>query len=155
MFFDCVVISDLYLFQETVVLNPCFTFSKNLMLSFIDKVTTVWDMKFSASNHEISSVMLFWCSIKTQSFVHNKSSSTSQFIKGKSRDLQKLLSYLSGIVTSTFKDGTGGCADWSAFPGFPGCGGRSGVSPIIFVLYSNGLPSDALSLTSASTILSL
>ena len=39
-FADCVVISDLYLFQEIVLLNPCFIFSKNLILSFINKVTT-------------------------------------------------------------------------------------------------------------------
>ena len=37
----CVVISDLYLFQEIALLSPCFIFSKNLILSFIDKVTTV------------------------------------------------------------------------------------------------------------------
>ena len=29
----CVVISDRYLFQETVLLNPCLMFSKKLMLS--------------------------------------------------------------------------------------------------------------------------
>ena len=34
------VISDLYLFQEPVLLNPCFKFSKTLMLPFIDKVAT-------------------------------------------------------------------------------------------------------------------
>ena len=39
-FFCCVVISDLYLFQEFVLLNLCFMFSKNLILSVIDKVTT-------------------------------------------------------------------------------------------------------------------
>ena len=39
-FFRCVVISDLYLFQEFVLLNLCFMFSKNLILSVIDKVTT-------------------------------------------------------------------------------------------------------------------
>ena len=40
MLFGCIVISDLHLFQQMVLLNPCFTFSKNLTLSFIDKVTT-------------------------------------------------------------------------------------------------------------------
>ena len=35
MFFDCVFITDLHLFHETVLLNPCFKRSKNLMLSFI------------------------------------------------------------------------------------------------------------------------
>ena len=39
-FFACVVISVLYLFQEIVLLNPCFIFSNNLILSLIDKVTT-------------------------------------------------------------------------------------------------------------------
>ena len=40
LFFACVVISDLYLFQEINLLNACFIFSKNLILSLIDKVTT-------------------------------------------------------------------------------------------------------------------
>ena len=53
--------------------------------------------------------MLSWCSINTQFFVHDKSSSISQFISGKSRNLQRVLRYLSGIVTSAFKAGTGGC----------------------------------------------
>ena len=44
-FFGCVVISELYLFQEIVLLNPCFIFSKNLILSLIDKVTTgAWSL---------------------------------------------------------------------------------------------------------------
>ena len=38
--FGCVVISDLYFVQEIVLLNACFIFSKNLILSLIDKVTT-------------------------------------------------------------------------------------------------------------------
>ena len=39
-FFFFFVIWDLYLFQEIVLLNPCFIFSKNLILSVIDKVRT-------------------------------------------------------------------------------------------------------------------
>ena len=39
-FFGWVVISDLYLFQEIVLLNLCFIFSKKLILSLIYKVTT-------------------------------------------------------------------------------------------------------------------
>ena len=35
----CVVISDLYLFQDIALLNPYFKFSKNLMSLLIDKVT--------------------------------------------------------------------------------------------------------------------
>ena len=38
--FGCAVISDPYLFQEIVPLNPCFIFSKNFILSFIGKITT-------------------------------------------------------------------------------------------------------------------
>ena len=52
--------------------------------------------------------------INTQFLDHFKLNSTSQFIKDKSRDLQKLRRYLSGIVTSVFKGGIGGCS---------GCGG--------------------------------
>ena len=55
-----------------------------------------------------------------QSFAHNKSSSISQLIKGKSRDLQNLLRFLSEIVTSTYMVGTGsraGCKESSSFPG--------------------------------------
>ena len=44
-FFVCVVISDLYLLQEIVVLIPCFTFCKNLILSLIDNDN--WNIKFS------------------------------------------------------------------------------------------------------------
>ena len=66
------------------------------------------------------------------------SSSISQFINDRSRDLQKLLRYFSEIVTSTFQDGTG---SQFASPWFPGL---SGVFPIIFVLCSTDLPSEAL-----------
>ena len=38
--FGCVFILDLYLFHEIVLLNDCIIFSKNLILSLIDKVTT-------------------------------------------------------------------------------------------------------------------
>ena len=41
-----------------------------------------------------------------RSFVLDKSSSFSQLITGKSRNLQKLLKYLSGMATLTFKTGT-------------------------------------------------
>ena len=92
-------------------------------------------------------------------FSDDKSSSISQFINGKSRNIWKLLRYLSGIVTSRFKAGTAGCGDcdgWvpSGFCG--GCGGRSGICgvfPTIFILYSNGLPSEALLLTSSNSSL--
>ena len=38
----------------------------------------------------------------TQFFYHDKSSSIFQLLKGKSRDLQKLLKYFNGITTSAF-----------------------------------------------------
>ena len=44
--------------------------------------------------------------IKMLSFLHDKSSSASRFIKGKSRDLKTLLRYLSLTVTLTFKNDT-------------------------------------------------
>ena len=40
IFFSCVLISNANLFQGIVLLNPCFLYSKNVILSFIDKVTT-------------------------------------------------------------------------------------------------------------------
>ena len=92
-------------------------------------------------------VMLFWFSINAQSFVNDKASPTSQFSKGKSRDLQKLLRFLSGIVISKFKDDTSGCVGWLVSPSFPGCGGLGGLYgdfPTILVLWSNDLPSETL-----------
>ena len=70
-----------------------------------------------------------------QSSVHGKSSFTSQFIKAKSRDVQKLLRHLSGTVTFTFKNDADGCAGWSACPEFWSCGNLFGDSPTISVLY--------------------
>ena len=43
---------------------------------------------------------------KKTSLAYDKSSSTLQSIKVKSSDLQKLLGYLNGTVTSMFKNGT-------------------------------------------------
>ena len=77
---------------------------------------------------KFTTIMLLFCSINTQYFAHDKSSYISQFINSKSRDLQKLLRYLSGIVTSTFKIGTGGRFASLSIPGL------SGVFPTIFVL---------------------
>ena len=85
--------------------------------------------------------MLFLRSNNTHSFVHDKSSSTAQLIKGKLSDLQKLFKYLGGTVTSTFKVGTRGRAGRPASPSFPGYGG---LFPVIFVLYLNDLPSEEL-----------
>ena len=81
----------------------------------------------------------------TQSFVDNKSGSTSKLIKSKSRDLEKVLTYLSGIVTSVFKGGTDGCASLTCWdpPRFGGSCAGSGcltsVFPFVFVFYLNNL----------------
>ena len=80
-----------------------------------DKQTDSWNIKVSVSNHKIYTSV---CSINTQLFVHAKSSSISHFINGKSKNLQLWLRYLSGIVTSTFKVGTGGCVGQFASPSF-------------------------------------
>ena len=67
----------------------------------------------------------------------------------------KIAKIFSGIVTSTFKAGTGGCDDWFTSPRFLVCGSLSGISPIFFVLYSRYSLSKVLSLTSTSSISSL
>ena len=88
--------------------------------------------------------MLLWCSDNTQSFVHDESGSISQFINGKSRDLQKILRYLDGIANSTFKAGTGGCGGcgggggWDSFRfggGCCGCSGRGGISGVFPTIF--------------------
>ena len=137
LFFVYVVISNLYLFQEVVLLNPCLIFSKNLILPVIDKVTT-GTQSLASFIRNIAPVIIL-CSDNTQSSVQDKSSSISQSINGKSRDLQTLLQYLSGIVTSTFKTGTGSCGDsgghgdnggWDP-PRFGGaCGGLCGLCDV-------------------------
>ena len=100
-FFCCVFISDLYLFQDIVSWILASSFLKKNML-FMDKVTT-GTLSLVLVIMKFNPIIVLWCSIKMQS------RST------KSKDSQKLLRYLSGIVTSTFKDGTGSCSGWSAF----------------------------------------
>ena len=81
-------------------------------------------------------VMLLWYSINAQSFLLDKSSSTSQVIKVKSRNLKKLLRYLKGKVTSTLNDVTHGCVCPCASPGLVGCDGLSDIFHQ-FHLYNN------------------
>ena len=69
--------------------------------------------------------MLLLCSTNTRSFVHDKSSFT------KLSDLQNLLRFVSGIVTSTFNVGIGGRAGQSASPLFLSCAGLTSVFPVI------------------------
>ena len=72
-----------------------------------------------------------------------------QLIKGKPSGQQKYLRYFIGIIASTFRVGTGGCADWSASSGCPGCRGCDGVFPIIIVLQWNEQPFKVVSSTSS------
>ena len=97
--------------------------------------------------------MLLLCYTNTQSFVHNKSSSTSQLIKGILSDLRKLPRYLSRIETSTSKVGAGGRAAWLVSPTFPACAGLSFVLTVIFVSHLNDLLSEGLSLTLSTSSL--
>ena len=89
----------------------------------------------------INFVSLISYCINTQSFVNDKTSCISQFINGKSRDLQNLRKSLSGIVTSSFKVGTGGHGGEFPSSAESGCAGLCDIFPIIFVLYPNDLPS--------------
>ena len=105
VFFPCVVISDLYLFQEIVLPNPCFMFSKNLILSFVDKVTIgIYNLALFISNvtsevsvdgisefDELAFGLAGTSRVLDISDIihflhHGKSSPTSKLIKGKSRD---------------------------------------------------------------------
>ena len=60
-------------------------------------------------------------------------------MNSKSRNLQKILTYLNGIVTSTFNFGTAGLFVSLLFIG------RAGVFPTVFVLYLTDLPYKPLS----------
>ena len=105
------------MFQEIALLHPCIIFSKNFILLLIDKVTTgkwsfalfIWNvalfvvvatsyltgLEFETTLHVLDTSDI------TQYFDHDKSSSISWLIKGKSRDLQKLLKYFNGTTTSS------------------------------------------------------
>ena len=82
-------------------------FSKSLILSFIDKVTTValvvcitgtyWTGRLASELRVILGITDI--SDIIHSFDNGKSSSISQLINGKSRDFQKLLKYFNGATT--------------------------------------------------------
>ena len=127
MFFVCVVISDLYLLQEIVLLNPCFIFSKNLILPLIDKVTTGTKILVLVITKRTPVLYYFVLSLGSLLSMINQVLFHSLSMKNQ-KDLQKLLKYLSGIVTSAFKVSTGG---WFACPSFPG---PFGLFSTIFVL---------------------
>ena len=84
-------------------------------------------------------VLLLWCFVNTQFRGLFKSSSTSQFIKGKSKDLRKLLRYSSGIVTSVFKGEIGGCGGCGGFDpsGFGGgSSSHAGLASVFTIILS-------------------
>lgn len=97
----------------------------------------------------VSLFILASFSANEQCFVYNKSGSTSQLFKV-NQELQKLLYYLSGTVTSVFVTVARGY--WSIPSGSPGGHGvRTYVFAISFALYVNELPSEAsLSISSIS-----
>ena len=144
LFFGCVVISDLYLFRDDIFLNPQFKFSKNLMF-------------FSIYNVALLTFL-----------AHNKSSSTSQLIKGKSSDFlwnpsiylwlivnqdawdqdAKILRCLSGIVTFLFRSGAGCLLAWYLPAGQTGvCAICTSLLPSNFFLFLSDLLFEASSLT--------
>ena len=77
---------------------------------------------------------LLWYCNNTQCFDYVKWSSTSKLIKGKLRYLQKLLRYLTGIVTSTFNFGACGRAGWSVSPSLPNCAGLASIFHIFCLI---------------------
>ena len=108
--FGCVAISGLYLFHEIVLSSPCFIFPKNVMLWFIDNVTTetfsIIYLKCCASclycchvrNRWISiritrHCKCYWCFRYYTFFWPWQIKFSLQLINGKSRDLQILLKY--------------------------------------------------------------
>ena len=114
-----------------------FMFSKTLMLLLIDKVTTgtyflaqfIWNVALAA---HVASLVGLGRSTATAAVIdildimqcldHDKSSSISQLIISKPRDLQKLLKYFNGTTTSVYNVSLSAC-----------------VLSIIFVLYTKYL----------------
>ena len=89
------VVSDLYLFEDMFFWILPSNFLEIAVIFY--RQCDYWDIKFVDSKHEI----YYHYVHKYISFVQDKPISTSQFIKDESRDLQKLLRYLSRIVTYT------------------------------------------------------
>ena len=113
MILVCVVISDLYLFEEIVLLNIYFIYFKNFILSLIDKVRTatwslalfIWNVApvvYIAFNRlsPLTPGIIDMSDIIIHSFDHDKWSSVLQLIKDKSKNLQKILKYFSGTTNS-------------------------------------------------------
>ena len=102
------------MFQKIPLLSPCIIFSRNLILSLIDKLTTqtqslglfIWNIapvvKVTSVGLDLLTSGVLDISDITQYLDHVKSSSIARLIKGKSRDSQKLVKYFNGRTTSAF-----------------------------------------------------
>ena len=100
--------------QKIPLLSPCIIFSRNLILSLIDKLTTqtqslglfIWNIapvvKVTSVGLDLLTSGVLDISDITQYLDHVKSSSIARLIKGKSRDSQKLVKYFNGRTTSAF-----------------------------------------------------
>ena len=77
------------------------------MWSLIEEVTT-GKQRLVLVIVKLTPIMWSSSSINTQCFGHLKSSSNLKLINGKSRDLQKLLKYFNGTISSVFNDSIGG-----------------------------------------------
>ena len=73
-------------------------------------------------------VMLLLCSTNTKY--------PSKIFKSKPRDLQKIVRYLSSIVTSMFNVGTGSCGGQSASPSFLPYAGLASVFFCYFLSFT-------------------
>ena len=135
MFFGSVLISDLYFFQEIVLLSPCFKCSKNWCFRlqtkhlelFIWNVALVVNITPLVGTGGLVLGLLIASGVfdnldVIQFFDHVKSVSVSQLIKLKSRYLKKLLKYFNVTTTSA--------SNLLLSPG---------VLPIISVYYSKDL----------------
>ena len=87
-----------YFFQLIVLLKLDFNFSSNLILSWVDKVTTGTYSYVSV----IANVVAFVSLDNTHLLDQVKMRLISQLIKDISRILQKLLKYFNGTIISTF-----------------------------------------------------
>ena len=100
--------------QKIPLLSPCIIFSRILILSLIDKLTTqtqslglfIWNIapvvKVASVGLDLLTSGVLDISDITQYLDHVKSSSIARLIKGKSRDSQKLVKYFNGRTTSAF-----------------------------------------------------
>ena len=117
--FVCAVISDLYFFLSSDFLKNYWEIKISTI--YLKSCTVNVSAMARLGELAITGAVLYFSDF-TQFFNHDKSSSISLLIKGKSKDLQKLLKYSNETTTSAFNVLLLIC-----------------VFPIIFVLYSKDL----------------